>query len=196
MRSAWSGPAGTLDYAGGPTFDEAVDANARPRPVASPLWDHLDRLGPAGLLDRQSAADREMLGAGATFAVYRDGTTWERAWPLDVVPRLIAAAEWDVIDAGLTQRLRALNRFIDDVYHEQRAVRDGVVPATLVTGSANFRPECMGIDPPGGIWAHICGSDLVRDEDGTFYVLEDNLRRHAGPPEPFPVSRRVRSIPG
>ena len=180
MRSAWSGPAGTLDYAGGPTFDEAVDANARPRPVASPLWDHLDRLGPAGLLDRQSAADREMLGAGATFAVYRDGTTWERAWPLDVVPRLIAAAEWDVIDAGLTQRLRALNRFIDDVYHEQRAVRDGVVPATLVTGSANFRPECMGIDPPGGIWAHICGSDLVRDEDGTFYVLEDNLRVPSG----------------
>jgi uncharacterized circularly permuted ATP-grasp superfamily protein len=97
-----------------------------------------------------------------------------------VVPRIIDSVEWQRIRDGLVQRLRALNLFIDDVYHDQRAIRDGVVPAEVVVGSPNFRPECVGIDPPGRIWAHICGSDLVRGEDGTLYVLEDNLRVPSG----------------
>jgi uncharacterized circularly permuted ATP-grasp superfamily protein len=97
-----------------------------------------------------------------------------------VIPRVLAASEWSRVRQGLVQRLRALNLFIDDVYHDQRAVRAGVIPSDLITGSPNFRPECMGVDPPGGIWAHICGSDLVRGEDGTFYVLEDNLRVPSG----------------
>ena len=97
-----------------------------------------------------------------------------------MIPRVLAASEWARVREGLIQRLRALNLFIDDVYHDQRAVQAGVVPFDLITGSPNFRPECMGVDPPGGIWAHICGSDLVRGEDGTFYVLEDNLRVPSG----------------
>ena len=104
----------------------------------------------------------------------------DRPWPFDVIPRVLAASEWARVREGLIQRLRALNLFIDDVYHDQHAVQAGVIPFDLITGSPNFRPECMGVDPPGGIWAHICGSDLVRGEDGTFYVLEDNLRIPSG----------------
>lgn len=170
----------TSAYRGGPGFDELVDASGRPRTAAGPLWEALAALGPAGLAARQADAEREMRSLGATFAVQGDGDATERTWPLDVVPRLVPADEWQVVEAGLVQRLAALNRFIDDTYHDQRAVRDGVVPAEVVTGSPNFRPECMGIEPPGGIWAHICGSDLVRGADGTLFVLEDNLRVPSG----------------
>src|SRR6202035_2965394 len=117
---------------------------------------------------------------GMTFGSREGGTSVDRPWPFDVIPRVLAASEWDRIQQGLVQRLRALNKFIDDVYHAQRAVQEGVVPDDLVLGSPNFRPECVGADPAGGVWAHICGSDLVRGEDGTIYVLEDNLRVPSG----------------
>lgn len=180
-----AGPApatGTSDrYPRRAGYDEALDVAGRPRPLARPLWDQLQALGPTGLAERQAAADRELLGAGVTFAVYSDGDSVDRPWPYDIVPRLVPAAEWDGVEAGLVQRLRALNAFIDDSYHDQQAVRAGVVPADLVTGSPNFRPECVGADPPGGVWAHICGSDLVRDgATGALTVLEDNLRVPSG----------------
>ena len=104
----------------------------------------------------------------------------DRPWPFDIIPRIIPRDQWQLIEAGLVQRLAALNLFIDDCYHDQRAVSAGVVPADLVTGSPNFRRECVGVDPPGGIWAHICGSDLIRDDQGFWYVLEDNLRVPSG----------------
>ena len=96
------------------------------------------------------------------------------------MPRLIRKREWDRISRGLKQRVRALNAFIDDVYHGQRALRDGVVPARYVKKSKEFRQRCVGIDPPHGVWAHVCGTDLVRDSDGALYVLEDNLRVPSG----------------
>ena len=99
---------------------------------------------------------------------------------MDIVPRVIAASEWARIELGLKQRLAALNRFIDDVYHDRQIVADGVFPADLLTGSVNLRPECAGMSPKFGVWAHICGSDLVRDADGVVYVLEDNLRVPSG----------------
>ena len=117
---------------------------------------------------------------GITFTVYSDGEGIDRAWPMDVIPRVIDATEWRVIEAGLIQRLVALNRFIDDLYNDQDIVRDGVFPAEVLAGSVNFRPECRGVHPPLGVWAHISGSDLVRDADGTMYVLEDNLRVPSG----------------
>ena len=126
------------------------------------------------------AADREIRALGVTFTVYDSGVGVDRPWPFDIIPRIIPREQWQVIEAGLVQRLAALNLFIDDCYHDQRAVSSGVVPADLVTGSPNFRRECVGVDPPGGIWAHICGSDLIRDDDGTVYVLEDNLRVPSG----------------
>jgi len=167
-------------YQPGPGFDELVEPGGQPRPTARGLWRHLTELGLEALVERQRAADREIRSIGVTFQTYDDDAVLDRPWPFDVIPRVLAASEWARVREGLIQRLRALNRFIDDVYHDQRAVRAGVVPADLITGSPNFRPECMGVDPPGGVWAQICGSDLVRGEDGTFYVLEDNLRVPSG----------------
>ncbi len=161
-------------------YDELVEPDGRPRPATEALWRHLTRLGPAGIEERQRAADREIRAAGVTFGASADADEADRPWPFDVIPRVVTASEWQPVEAGLVQRLTALNRFIDDVYHDQMAVRDGVVPADLVAGSPNFRAECVGVEPPGGIWAHICGTDLVRAEDGTLYVLEDNLRVPSG----------------
>src|SRR3977135_2386143 len=117
---------------------------------------------------------------GITFTVYTEGQNIDRAWPFDVIPRTIEASEWLRIERGLIQRLTALNRFIDDLYHDRKIIADGVVPEDLIATSANFLPACMGANPPYGVWANICGSDLVRDRDGTVYVLEDNLRVPSG----------------
>jgi len=117
---------------------------------------------------------------GITFTVYTEGGSIDRAWPFDIVPRIIPKHEWDRTEAGLKQRVQALNLFIDDLYHEQKIIKDGIFPAEVLAQSVNFRPQCVGVSPRHGIWAHICGSDLVRDKDGTIYVLEDNLRVPSG----------------
>lgn len=162
------------------SFDEMLDGDGRPRPAAAPVIDHLQSLGAAELQARQDAADLDILAMGITFTVYSDGRGIDRSWPFDVIPRVIDAAEWRTIEAGLVQRLRALNRFVDDLYNEQQVVADGVFPAELLVDAANYRPECRGVRPAFGVWAHVCGSDLVRDADGTVYVLEDNLRVPSG----------------
>ncbi|NBR30326.1 MAG: circularly permuted type 2 ATP-grasp protein, partial [Betaproteobacteria bacterium] len=115
-----------------------------------------------------------------TFTIYSDGSNIDRAWPFDIIPRVMAAEEWRRVDAGLRQRLMALNMFINDLYNEQKIVKDGVFPLEVLAGSKNFREQCKGITPRFGVWAHICGTDLVRDKDGTIYVLEDNLRVPSG----------------
>lgn len=162
------------------TWDELVDAEGEPRPAARKLVETLKALGLGELRRRQNLAELDIVALGITFTVYSDGRGIDRAWPFDIIPRVIAATEWRSIDAGLRQRIRALNAFIDDVYHDQRVVADGVFPAELLADSANFRPQCRGVSPRHGVWAHICGSDLVRDRDGTVYVLEDNLRIPSG----------------
>ncbi len=167
-------------YEPGPGYDELLSPDGSPWPIAQGLWRHLQHLGAQSLVERQQAADREIHSIGMTFQTNEGDGVVDRPWPFDVIPRVLASSEWARIKDGLVQRLRALNLFIDDVYHEQRAIQAGVLPADIVMGSPNFRPECMGVDPPGGIWAHVCGSDLVRGEDGTFYVLEDNLRVPSG----------------
>jgi uncharacterized circularly permuted ATP-grasp superfamily protein len=161
-------------------WDELLEADGTPRPAAAELVSHLRALGSGELQARQDLADLDILAMGITFTVYSDGRGIDRAWPLDVVPRVIDAQEWNGIEAGLVQRLRALNAFIDDLYNDQHIVRDGVFPAELLDDSANYRPECRGVRPAFGVWAHISGSDLVRDADGTMYVLEDNLRVPSG----------------
>ncbi|MGB8860411.1 MAG: circularly permuted type 2 ATP-grasp protein, partial [Ilumatobacteraceae bacterium] len=161
-------------------WDELLDADGSPRAAANHLVQQLQNLGLAELQQRQDLAELDIVGMGITFTVYSDGRGIDRAWPFDVIPRVIAADEWRAIERGLVQRLRAINMFIDDVYHDQRVVRDGVFPAELLAHSVNFRKECVGINPKFGVWAHISGSDLVRDADGTMYVLEDNLRVPSG----------------
>ena len=117
---------------------------------------------------------------GISFTVYSEGSNIDRSWPLDIIPRIISNKEWETTDKGLKQRLKALNMFIDDLYHEQQIVKDGVFPREILASARNYRKQCEGINPPFAVWAHICGTDLVRDGDGTQYVLEDNLRVPSG----------------
>jgi uncharacterized circularly permuted ATP-grasp superfamily protein len=162
------------------TWDELVASDGTPRAAARALVDQLAALEHSELEERQTLAELDILTMGITFTVYSDGRGIDRAWPFDIIPRVIAASEWREIELGLKQRLRAINMFIDDLYHDQKIVADGVFPADLLEHSKNFRPECVGAEPAHGVWAHISGSDLVRDADGTMYVLEDNLRVPSG----------------
>ena len=152
-----------------------------PREHYRPLWEHIRRAGQSLLSDKNREAHLALHGEGVTFTVYGDEEEGiERVWPLDLLPRIIPAAEWAPLEAGLKQRVRALDCFLQDVYGEQRALRDGVVPAELVHRGRDYRPEIAGIRPPLGIYVHIAGIDLVRDADGRYLVLEDNLRTPSG----------------
>ncbi|HUS42670.1 MAG TPA: circularly permuted type 2 ATP-grasp protein [Ilumatobacteraceae bacterium] len=161
-------------------MDELLEADGSPRPIARELIDLIHRIGLEEVRERQRVSDLDILTMGISFTVYSDGENIDRAWPFDIVPRLIDGAEWSVVELGLAQRLRALNRFIDDVYNDQEIIADGIFPADLLEDSANYRPECRGVRPKFGVWAHISGSDLVRAGDGQLYVLEDNLRVPSG----------------
>lgn len=161
-------------------MDELLTDDGRPRPHAAALMEALDALGLDRLRERQQAVDLDIKATGITFTIYSDGLNIDRAWPFDIIPRVIPGDEWDRVSAGLTQRLIALNRFIDDLYNEQCVIADGVFPAELLLDSVNYRPQCRGVHPKFGVWAHISGSDLVRDHDGELYVLEDNLRVPSG----------------
>ena len=162
-------------------YDELIRAAGKPREAARALAGYLRSLTDADIEERKQAAEAAIRVMGITFTVYsEEGGSIDRSWPFDIIPRIIPASEWRRIERGLEQRVRALNLFINDLYHEQRIVKEGVFPEAVLAGSKNFRPQCVGINPPRSVWAHICGSDLVRDKDGTMYVLEDNLRVPSG----------------
>ncbi len=168
------------DYTAGDFHDELIGRGGRPRAAARALWKYLKALDDSELVERRAACELAAMVAGITFRVYFEDTGVDRAMPFDLIPRVIALREWQQIEAGLKQRVHALNLFIDDLYNDQKIIADGVFPAGMLEGSVNFRSQCKGFSPPLGIWAHICGSDLVRDGDGTMYVLEDNLRIPSG----------------
>ena len=161
-------------------FDEMFGADGQPQAMARALIQFIDTLPEGDLLRRQQSAERALLNMGITFNVYGDSAGTEKIFPFDLVPRIVAAAEWRTIERGLKQRIQALNLFLHDVYHEQRIVKDGVVPAEIIGSAKAFRPECVGLEPPRGIWCHVTGTDLVRHKDGQVYVLEDNLRCPSG----------------
>ena len=161
-------------------YDELLADDFRPRPAAKILFDYLNSLGASELIARREAVDAAIMAMGITFTVYSEAGNIDRVWPFDIIPRTIQKREWDRIDAGLKQRLTALNMFINDLYNGQRIVKDGVVPAEVLAGSKNFRTQCKGMAPRFGVWAHVCGTDLVRGGDGITYVLEDNLRVPSG----------------
>jgi uncharacterized circularly permuted ATP-grasp superfamily protein len=142
-----------------------------------------DRLGtlPVDEFDRRRAAvDLAFLRRGVTFTVYNDSLGTERIFPFDLIPRIIPAGEWARIEAGLVQRLTALNLFLDDIYHGQKVLKDRIVPPALILGAKHFRREFMNFTVPRGIYVHICGTDLIRDHAGNYLVLEDNLRCPSG----------------
>jgi uncharacterized circularly permuted ATP-grasp superfamily protein len=161
-------------------YDEMFDPAGRPRTDCEPLFARMQSLSADDLVRRQRAADRSMVQLGITFNVYGDNQGRERIIPFDIVPRIIANREWDWIERGLKQRITALNQFLEDIYHDQRIVRDGVVPQHVIATATGFREQCVGLTPPRGIWCHITGTDLVRDTGGQIYVLEDNLRVPSG----------------
>lgn len=161
-------------------YDELVQKSGRIRPAAKALCQHLASLSDEELGQCREAAELTIRVMGITFTVYTEGGNIDREWPFDIIPRVIDAAEWRHTEAGLKQRVTALNCFIDDIYNKQYIIRDGIFPKELLRKSRNFRPQCVGMKPRHGVWAHVCGSDLVRDHDGTLYVLEDNLRVPSG----------------
>jgi uncharacterized circularly permuted ATP-grasp superfamily protein len=174
MRIKWK------EYKANEFHDELIGSSGRPRKAAQLICKYLSSLRENELQDRNNAAELAMHVMGITFTVYNEGTGIDRTWPFDIIPRVISAHEWKRTEAGLKQRVRALNCFIDDIYHEQKIIKDKIFPGEVLADSANYRKQCKGINPALGIWAHICGSDLVRDKDGTMYVLEDNLRVPSG----------------
>ncbi|CAL1240516.1 circularly permuted type 2 ATP-grasp protein [Candidatus Methylocalor cossyra] len=168
------------EYGQSQAYDELLAADGRPRPAARGLFAFLDGLPPGELEIRRQAVDAAIMTMGITFTVYSEAGNIDRAWPFDLIPRVMGKGEWARIEEGLKQRLTALNLFIDDLYHRQAIVRDGVFPREVLHSSRHFLPQCLGVRPRFGVWAHVCGTDLVRDRDGTVYVLEDNLRVPSG----------------
>lgn len=161
-------------------FDEMFLADGAPRPGAALLKQKIEALLDGELLRRKNSADIALLNMGITFNVYGHDAGTEKVWPFDIIPRIIEVEEWQRIEAGLKQRIEALNMFIDDLYHDQKIIKDGVVPDHLVSTGKCYRKQCAGLNPPHGIWCHITGTDLIRDDSGQLYVLEDNMRCPSG----------------
>ncbi|ACL72100.1 protein of unknown function DUF404 [Thioalkalivibrio sulfidiphilus HL-EbGr7] len=161
-------------------YDELISSPGYPRAAARTLTSYLRSLSDEEIHERKAAAEHAIVEMGITFTVYTEGGNIDRAWPFDIIPRIIPRKEWMRVEEGLKQRVTALNLFINDLYNEQKIVKDKVFPKEVLAQSKNFREQCVGIQPAHGVWAHICGSDLVRDKDGTLYVLEDNLRVPSG----------------
>ena len=161
-------------------YDEMFEAPGVPRRHYQALYRTLLGLPPEELRRSQQAADLSFLHQGITFTVYGNDEGTERIFPNDLLPRIIPGAEWKKIEQGLTQRITALNLFLNDIYHEGRILSDGVVPRELVYSCRHFRREMRGLSVPRNIYVSICGTDLVRLPDGSFAVLEDNLRVPSG----------------
>ncbi len=167
-------------YEVGPFYDEMFDKAGQPRAGCALVTRTLAAIPDDEVLRRQNAAERALLHMGSTFNVYGHEDGVEKILPFDMIPRIIPASEWVLLERGLAQRARALDLFIDDVYHAQRILTDRVVPRELVETATAYLPACRGLDPARGVWCHISGTDLVRDGDGRYYVLEDNMRCPSG----------------
>jgi len=167
-------------YDPGEFFDEMYAATGQVRPHYRSLVERLGTLPLPEFERRRAAVDLAFLRRGVTFTVYNDSEGTERIFPFDLIPRIIPAREWSRLEAGLIQRITALNLFLHDLYHEQKIMKDNVIPAAQILSAKHFRREFMNFSVPHGIYVHICGTDLIRDKDGTYLVLEDNLRCPSG----------------
>ncbi len=177
MLQTWTGSAVQTAM----PYHEFYRDNFEPRNHYRPMWEHIRRTGQNELAEKAHEAHLAMHTDGVTFTVYSDEEEGiERVWPFDLIPRVITAAEWSQLEAGLKQRVRALNIFLKDLYHGQRIIKDGVVPPELIYQGKDFRREIRDIDPPHDIYTHISGVDLIRNVDGRYLVLEDNLRTPSG----------------
>ncbi len=161
-------------------FCELMNGLEPDDPDLALIRSRLGRFSLPELRRRAAAAEAELYNLGITFTVYSDRDAIDRILPFDLIPRVITAKEWNVIERGVIQRVTAINAFLWDIYHDQKILRNGIIPRGLVLGNANFRPEMMGLDVPLGVYVHINGTDIVRDQEGRFLVLEDNARTPSG----------------
>ena len=166
-------------YDSGPYFCELTERPGDGGSIAR-VRSRVAAIGLEALRQRADGAENDLINLGITFTVYSDATSIDRILPFDCLPRIITASEWRNLEAGVKQRVQALNHFLHDIYHERRIIKEGVIPAELVLGNANYRPEMEGFPIRFGTYVHICGIDLVRDRNGTFCVLEDNARTPSG----------------
>jgi uncharacterized circularly permuted ATP-grasp superfamily protein len=178
MDEGLSGPFTTYDP--GPSFCELTHGPAAASPFGREIRDRFAAVGLAELRARARDAEIQLFDQGITFTVYSDKDAIDRILPFDIIPRVLTAEDWAVIEAGVRQRVKTLNLFLADLYGPRHALRDGVVPAELVLGNPNYRPEMEGLRLPFGTYVHVAGIDLVRNRDGRFLVLEDNARSPSG----------------
>jgi len=168
-------------YEAGPFYDEMFGFPGRPRSHYARVFGRFNNMAPSQFAERRKLADLSFLLQGITFTVYNDGRGTERLFPFDLVPRILPQSEWAHIERGLTQRVVALNLFLQDLYGNQLILKDRKIPASLIYSCRHFRREMIGLAVPHGIYTHICGIDLVRDSaSGEFFVLEDNVRTPIG----------------
>ncbi len=167
-------------YDTGGFFDEMFQPDGVVRPHYKSICDRFGEMAPAEIEAKKSLAEKTYVRQGVTFTVYSGDEGTERIMPFDLIPRVIPAAEWAFLERGLEQRLRALNLFLHDIYHDQNIVRDGVVPLDIIRTAKHYRPELVGMDVPRDIYIHVCGTDLIRDGEGRYLVLEDNGRCPSG----------------
>lgn len=163
-----------------PFYDELVNSEGKPRKGNELIHSFIEKEDFSTLHHFKEMAEASMLNMGITFNVYSDEGGTERILPFDIIPRTINKTDWDFLEKGLQQRIRALNFFLQDIYNEQKIIKDGIIPRDVIETSKGFLPQCMGITPRKGIWIHITGTDIIRDEKGEFRVLEDNLRCPSG----------------
>jgi uncharacterized circularly permuted ATP-grasp superfamily protein len=161
------------------TWDEMY-SNADVRTPYQSVYQFLSQFTQDELSKKEEMARRLFMSQGITFTVYSSGEGIEKIFPFDVIPRIVTASEWDFIERGITQRLKALNLFLKDVYHDQFIIKDGIVPIDLIYSCPHYLREMQGVNVPHDIYVHIAGIDLIRDFDGTYYILEDNLRTPSG----------------
>ncbi len=161
-------------------FDEMFDAEGKCRSNYTELQKKLNKYSEKKLTQLQHSTDKAQKSMGMTFNVYHDNQGIEKILHLDLIPRIIKGSEWKVIDEGLQQRIEAINLFIDDIYNDQKILKNKVIPKEMILSSSDYLEPCVGLKPPKGIWCHITGSDIVRDATGKIYVLEDNLRCPSG----------------
>lgn len=170
----------TMEYITEGLYDEMISENGDIRPHYIDLHNAINSVSKDRISQLQHSANKTQVSMGMTFNVYHDNQGIEKILHLDIIPRIVPGDEWEKLDRGLKQRIHALNLFIHDVYNEQRVIRDKVLPAELIFDNKDFLKQCIGLTPPKGIWCHITGTDLVKNNDGHYYILEDNLRCPSG----------------
>ena len=161
-------------------YDEMFTPSGEIRPGYQHFKDRVEQLTPEEFQRRQISAERALMAMGITFNVYSENEGTERIMPVDIIPRIVHAQEWEKMEKGLIQRITALNLFLADIYSDQKIIKDGIIPREVIYSSKNFLAPCMGIKPPKNIWIHITGTDLIRGNNGEYMILEDNLRCPSG----------------